>query len=77
MIIKKLVKLGNSKAVLLPNVFLRQLGLEYVAEVELVVKKGHILIRPIPLARDDKARRAEKFASMDENYNHLHDIGIL
>jgi antitoxin component of MazEF toxin-antitoxin module len=61
-VIKNLVKLGDSRAVVLPKAFLDQLDLSEHAEVELTLEQDHIIIAPHRYATDAEARAAGKRA---------------
>lgn len=57
----KLVPIGNSRGIRLPRAVLQQCGLQ--EEIELEVKKDHLVIRPVNNARagwDEAFRRMAK-----------------
>jgi antitoxin component of MazEF toxin-antitoxin module len=60
MVVKKLTRLGGSKAVVLPQAFIQQLDLDETEEVELTLTKVGVLVRPHRYATDDEAASASK-----------------
>lgn len=59
-VIKRLMNVGDSRAVVLPKVFLDQLDLGEAGEVELTLKKDHIIVAPHRYATDAEAKAAMK-----------------
>lgn len=59
-VVKNLVKLGDSRAVVLPKVFLDQLELSEHGEVEVSLEHDRIIVAPHRYATDGEARAAGK-----------------
>lgn len=55
-VVKKLMKIGGSKAVVLPQAFLEQLEVPDTDEVELTLTPEGVLITPHRSARREEAR---------------------
>lgn len=47
--VKRIVKYGNSQAIVLPREILEPLGLDTDSYVDVVVSDGHIAIRPVDM----------------------------
>lgn len=60
MVVKKLMRLGGSKAVVLPAVFLQQLDVSETDEVELTLTTDGVLISPHRYATRDEAADSRK-----------------
>jgi antitoxin component of MazEF toxin-antitoxin module len=59
-VVKKLTRLGDSRAVVLPKPFLDQLALGEFGEVELTLEKDRIIVAPHRYATETEARGAAK-----------------
>lgn len=59
-VIKRLVRLGDSRAVVLPKPFLDQMDLGEHGEVELTLEQDRIVIAPHRYATDSEALRSAK-----------------
>jgi antitoxin component of MazEF toxin-antitoxin module len=59
-VIKRLTRLGDSRAVVLPKVFLDQLELSEHAEVELTLEKDRIIVAPHRYATDAEVKGSAK-----------------
>jgi antitoxin component of MazEF toxin-antitoxin module len=59
-VVKRLTRLGDSRAVVLPKAFLDQLGLDEQAEVELTLEKNRIIVAPHRYATDTEAKASAK-----------------
>ena len=59
-VIKRLTKLGDSRAVVLPKVFLDQLDLSEHGEVELTLERDRIIVAPHRDATDGEAIASAK-----------------
>ncbi len=59
-VVKNLVRLGDSRAVVLPKVFLDQLNLSEHGEVELTLDKDRIIVSPHRYATDAEVRESAK-----------------
>jgi antitoxin component of MazEF toxin-antitoxin module len=59
-VIKKLTRSGDSRAVVLPKVFLDQLGIGDDAEVELTLEQDRIIVAPHRYATDAEFKASAK-----------------
>jgi antitoxin component of MazEF toxin-antitoxin module len=59
-VVKRLTKLGDSRAVVLPKPFLDQLEVGDYGEVELTLEENRIIIAPHRYATDAEVRAAAK-----------------
>jgi antitoxin component of MazEF toxin-antitoxin module len=59
-VIKKLTRLGDSRAVVLPKAFLDQLDLSEHAEVELTLEQDRIIVAPHRYATDAEVKASAK-----------------
>ena len=59
-LVKKLIRVGNSTAVILDLEILRQVDVEPDSEVEISVEDGAVVIRPRRYTDDDNARAAAR-----------------
>jgi antitoxin MazE len=62
----RLVKIGNSRGVRIPKVWLDQLELH--DEVEMAVEAGHIVIRPAHHPRQGWAEAAREMAALGDDH---------
>ncbi len=63
---KKLMKIGNSTGVIIPNDILQTIGLQEGSEVEIVIEKNGIFLKPMNL-KDYKIMKT--FLSVMEDYD--------
>lgn len=59
-VIKKLTRLGDSRAVILPKAFLDQMDLGEHAEVELTIEQDRIIVAPHRYATDAEVKGSAK-----------------
>jgi antitoxin component of MazEF toxin-antitoxin module len=57
-LVKRLTPVGNSQAVIVDQVVLRQLGWDSSTQVEFQVNGEHLILSPHRFAKDDEARAA-------------------